>query len=163
MEPVAARRARAGAPSTRGSHDHRRYYSRGMTLERKFRRLVVEDGTFVWTLRHKHLPNAAVNRECREVLGLQRDGKRGRLEVVFRAGPGRAVGDGCFSGQIGIVDGVWLNLHMPGVVRAVLDEAVQRGWRADAPALVRVDGWELVDAVAARLKEQEGADIRFRG
>ena len=124
-----------------------------MARERKTRRLIGDGGTFVWTLRHKHLPNQLMDRQCRDVLGIRREGDTGRLEVVFRGGPGRAVGDGCYRGQVGIVDGVWLNLHMPGVVRAVLEEARERGWNPGNPALVRVDGWELVAAVAARLGE----------
>ncbi|GAA2058794.1 hypothetical protein GCM10009839_80990 [Catenulispora yoronensis] len=127
-----------------------------MTRERKTRRLVVGGDVFIWSVRHKHLPERSTDRECREVLGIRRDGQRGRLEVVFAAGPGHAAGDGCDSGQVGVVDGVWLNLHLPSVVRAVLDEAVERGWQADDPAAVHVDGWGLIEAVAARLDGRAG-------
>lgn len=42
-----------------------------------------------------------------------------------------------------------LNLHRPGVARALLDEAIARGWDTISP--MEIDGWEIFDAVQARL------------
>ncbi|HEY0935845.1 MAG TPA: hypothetical protein VGD91_19135, partial [Trebonia sp.] len=89
------------------------------------------------------------------MLSISRQGARGRLLIVFRAEPGRAVPDGTGpSGAVGTVPndtlpndpvpndpvpndtlpndpvpngpglGVWLNLHEPGAVRALLNEAM---------------------------------------
>ena len=131
-----------------------------MARERSSRRLVASDIVFIWSLRHKHLPHQPMNRQCREVLGIRREGERGRLEIVFRSGPNHAVGDGCYSGQVGVVNGVWLNLHMPGVVRALLDEAIEGGWNTREPTLLRLDGWGLIDAVAGKLEDHAGVDTR---
>jgi hypothetical protein len=133
-----------------------------MARERSARRLVANDIVFIWSLRHKHLPYQAINRQCREVLGISRERERGRLEIAFRSDPNHAVGDGCYAGQVGIVDGVWLNLRMPGVVRTLLDEATERGWNAQQPTLLRIDGWGLVDSVASKLENHAGVEIRRR-
>ena len=133
-----------------------------MTRERTSRRLVIGDNVFIWSLRHKHLPDRSANHRCREVLGIRREEERGRLEFVFRSGPGHAVGDGCYSGQVGIVNGVWLNLHMPGVVRALLDQAIERGWHPAAPTLLTINGWTFADAIASRLADHAGVETRRR-
>lgn len=53
------------------------------------------------------------------------------------------------SGAVGTSDDVWLNLHEPGTVRALLDEAIARGWNAGDPEGMQIDGWTLFDQVAA--------------
>lgn len=49
----------------------------------------------------------------------------------------------------------YLNLNRPGVVRALLDEALSRGWRASAPGRGEFDGWVMIDAVLNRLRTTE--------
>ncbi|MFC7104235.1 hypothetical protein ACFQQB_29615 [Nonomuraea rubra] len=44
-----------------------------------------------------------------------------------------------------------MNLHEPGTVRALLDEAVRRGWDGDDPRTVCLDGWDLFTAAATRI------------
>jgi hypothetical protein len=54
------------------------------------------------------------------------------------------------SGAVG-TGGLWLNLHEPGTVRALLDEATRRGWDSDDPRTSHLDGWDLFTAAATRL------------
>ncbi|MFE7793585.1 hypothetical protein [Streptomyces sp. NPDC057460] len=111
---------------------------------RKPRRLVVCDETFLWSVGHHHHTDRGRYQDCREVLTIRRSGAPGRLLVVFRAGPGRLVPDGFLpSGAVGTSAGSWLNLHEPGTVRALLDEAVSRGWHPDNPPTEQLDGWRL--------------------
>ncbi|MGW3351374.1 hypothetical protein ACWDA3_49435 [Nonomuraea rubra] len=44
-----------------------------------------------------------------------------------------------------------MNLHEPGTVRALLDEAVRRGWDGDDPRTVCLDGWDLFTAAVTRI------------
>ncbi|NRQ38722.1 hypothetical protein HII36_43890 [Nonomuraea sp. NN258] len=115
------------------------------------RRLVVGDEVFFWSVRHHHYVDQGPFRNCREVLSVRRGGSRGRLQIGFMGGEGRLVPDGLLhSGGVG-TGGRWLNLHEPGTVRALLDEALSGGgWRVDDPSTVRLDGWDLFDAVADR-------------
>ncbi|MFE4957025.1 hypothetical protein ACFRCW_23740 [Streptomyces sp. NPDC056653] len=119
----------------------------GLTMvrsSRKPRRLVVGDETFLWSVGHHHRTDGGLYQACREVLTIRRSGARGRLLVVFRAGPGRLVPDGLLpSGAVGTAAGSWLNLHEPGTVKALLDEAVSRGWHPDNPPTEQLDGWGL--------------------
>jgi hypothetical protein len=117
---------------------------------RRLRELVVGDHTYLWSRTHRH-EGAPEALECREVLAIRRVGARGRLEVVFRAGDGVVVPDGLLhAGAVGRVGGATVNLNEPGIVRALLDEAVARGFPADTARRVQVDGWMLLDAVVAR-------------
>ncbi|GAA3082233.1 hypothetical protein GCM10020000_80260 [Streptomyces olivoverticillatus] len=52
------------------------------------------------------------------------------------------------SGDVGYVRGGSLNLHEPGVVRALLDVASARGWQPGERQAVEIDGWPLLEAVA---------------
>ncbi|MET7331804.1 hypothetical protein, partial [Nonomuraea sp. NPDC005650] len=57
-------------------------------------------------------------------------GAPGQLVIVFHGGPGRLVNDGMFLHNGGVLrtsDRAYLNLHRPGVARALLDEALERG------------------------------------
>ncbi|MFF4485190.1 hypothetical protein ACFY0F_01645 [Streptomyces sp. NPDC001544] len=114
-----------------------------MRSERRVRRLVDGEGTaHRWTVRHRHAAGVA----CREVLTLYREGVRTR--IVFRSGAGRLLPDGLLhSGCVGDGGGELLNLHRPGVVRAFVDEARERGL---LDCSKEVDGWELFPAVAVR-------------
>ncbi|NUT45612.1 MAG: hypothetical protein HOV86_37035 [Thermoactinospora sp.] len=117
--------------------------------DRKPRRLVVGEETYIWTVRHAH----DQGRDCRETLTLRRDGTRGRAQVVFRSGEGRVVSGGFYmpSGSVA-TDGAWLNLHLPGTVRALLDEVIAGGWDPVDPTTLQVDGWSLIEKVAALQK-----------
>lgn len=110
--------------------------------ERRLRRLVVDGTAWLWTVRHRHP-------ECREVLSLHREGARATLRLVFRPGPGRYVADGFLHvGAVSSAHGEPLNLHEPGVVRRLLDEATARGLLPVAPGEDReLDGWPLFDAL----------------
>lgn len=115
------------------------------------RRLVVGDATFFCSLGHEHRVDQGRYQECREILTLRRHGARGRLRIVFQQDAGRLVPDGYLhSGAVGTTEDVWLNLHQPGAVRALLDEAIARGWNTGDPATVQVDGWAPFDTVATR-------------
>lgn len=122
-----------------------------MTRRRGPRYLIVGADRFVWSRRHVHerVDGVPAYADCREVVSIRRDGSRGRIEVEFRGGEGRAVGGGpLHAGAVWRADGRVLNLNQPGVVRALLDEVVARGWRADSSGREKVDGWPLFDAVA---------------
>ncbi|MFD0023989.1 hypothetical protein [Streptomyces sp. NPDC058382] len=118
---------------------------------KKSRRLVADGVTFLWSVTHRHRRDDARLVGCRETLAVRPVVGRGRLEVAFEGGPGRMVPDGLLpSGVVGKVAGVYLNLNEPGTARALLDEALSRGWCTDAPAVHVMDGWELFDAVSDR-------------
>jgi hypothetical protein len=102
-------------------------------------------------VRHRHRADESGAAVCRELVALRRDGSRGRLLIVFEQGPGRLVPDGYLpSGAVTRAEGPGLNLYEPGAARALLDEALARGWQPDDPAPARLDGWDLFDAVSAR-------------
>jgi hypothetical protein len=115
------------------------------------RQLVVGGETFLWSVRHAHHGEDGRYEHCREVLTIRRPGALGRLEVVFAGCPGHLVPDGRTpSGAVGTCDGVWLDLHEPGTVRALLDEVTSRGGRVGGDWTDEVDGWPLLETVAAR-------------
>lgn len=117
--------------------------------------LLVEQATYRWTVSHTHRADdgSPTYHDCTEHLTIRRDGDPGRLEIVFAVGPGKSVADPVHSGGVKRGDD-YLNLHRPGVVRALLDEAIDRGWLPAEPGRCELDGWALVDSVLARLAEQ---------
>ncbi|APY89928.1 hypothetical protein DCW30_17235 [Streptomyces alfalfae] len=122
---------------------------------RKPRRLVADGRTYLWTLRHHHRLGASGRSEdCRETLTLypQADGSGGPLRIVFAEAPGRYVPGGApfGSGDVGFVRGGSLNLHEPGAVRALLDEALAGGRWPDDRRATEIDGWTLLEAASAR-------------
>ncbi len=118
--------------------------------------MVADGRTYLWTLRHSHhAPDGGRPTDCRETLTLfpQPDGAGGSLRIVFAESPGRYVPGGfpVGSGDVGYVQGSSLNLHEPGVVRALLDAASAGGWQPGERRAVELDGWPLLEsAVAAR-------------
>lgn len=136
------------------------------------RKLVVGDRAYWFSVGHLHDVDRSSGgpptyRGCRERVMIRRDLPRAApLIITFIGGSGRGVGDGLNPSGIvirwveewdessippGVVartSGV-VNLHRPGVARALLDEAIARGW--DTVSRMEIDGWELFDAVEARL------------
>jgi hypothetical protein len=127
---------------------------------RKARRLLAGDETYLWSRGHDHrveyIQSGAFEggpgyRGCRDLVIIRRLGARGRLVLSFPGGPGRGVCDGYGAGGVvGSAESGWLNLHEPGTVRELLDEALASGWQPGDPAVKETDGWLFFDAVAAR-------------
>lgn len=130
-------------------------YGHGMARKLiRTRRLVVDENTvYMWSVRHKHARTDGRCPDCRTTLSLRREGTTARLELAFRAGPGRVVADGYWeSGSVGDTEQNWLNLYEPGSARRLLDEATVRGLLPTAAGTTEVDGWPLFDAVVANEK-----------
>ncbi|WP_420037494.1 hypothetical protein ACN2WE_39370 [Streptomyces sp. cg28] len=119
---------------------------------RKPRRLIADGRTYLWTLRHRHDVTDR-GRTCSETLVLhpQPAGSGPSLRIVFAEAPDRFVPGGAplGSGDVGHIRGASLNLHEPGAVRALLDAASARGWRAEGRQPVEFDGWSLLEEAAA--------------
>ncbi|MEU0880168.1 hypothetical protein ABZ345_16330 [Lentzea sp. NPDC005914] len=112
----------------------------------KFRKLVVGDDRFIWTVGHGC-------REYRELVRFRKFGSAGHVLVVFRSRPaeGHFTSDEYDNGTAKHADGRHLNLHLPGVARALMDEVISRGWQPDSTGHVEMDGWDLFDAVTFRI------------
>ncbi|MFD3539362.1 hypothetical protein ACFWUQ_07660 [Streptomyces sp. NPDC058662] len=134
---------------------------------KKPRRLVAGGRVYMWTMRHSHTrgPDGRAV-DCRHILTLspQPSGSGGPLRVVFADGPGRYVPGGApfGSGDVGFTRGANLNLHEPGAVRALLDAALSRGWQPGERRPSEVDGWPLLEAVAAARAVGAGPDAPAR-
>ena len=119
----------------------------------RYRRLLVGPDTYRWRTGHTHRRDGQRFVDCREAVLLRREGRPGRVNIVFRAGPGRIIPDGGPYTHSGGVqrsrDETVLDLHRPRVVRALLDIAVARG--EDFGSSAEIDGWPLLDAVHAHL------------
>jgi hypothetical protein len=122
----------------------------------KPRRLVVGDRTYLYSIGHEHRvehgdTGAQRYFDCTEIVSIRLRGATGRILIAFRAGEGRIVSDGILpGGTVGTAEVGLLNLHEPGTVRALLDEAIACGWNPDATTIEHLDGWRLFDAGAAR-------------
>ncbi|MFG2016282.1 hypothetical protein [Actinomadura geliboluensis] len=120
---------------------------------RRYRRLLVGPDAYRWRVGHQHTRDGRRLLDCRETLLLRQEGRPGRINVVFREGPGRIVPDGGPYTHSGSVcraeDETMLNLHRPRVVRALLDVALGRG--EDFWSSAEIDGWTIIDAVYAHL------------
>lgn len=109
---------------------------------------MVADGTvYGWSFGHRH-DRLRGYPGCTSTLTLWRPGLRARLRIAFRPEPDRIIADGYFDAgaAMRLPDRDYLNLHEPGSVRALLDEALARGL-FPAEGTVEVDGWPLFDAV----------------
>ncbi|MEV5610232.1 hypothetical protein [Streptomyces sp. NPDC052225] len=128
-----------------------------MGSRRRVRRLVADGTEYMWCFSHRH-DRVRGYPGCANTLTLWRAGSRARLRLVFRPGPGRIISDGYFAeGDVVRMPGqVCLNLHEPGTVRQLLDEALTRGLYPEAPRTVEVDAWPLFDAVTDRAGSTSG-------
>ncbi|OIJ97844.1 hypothetical protein BIV25_13690 [Streptomyces sp. MUSC 14] len=123
-----------------------------MGSRRRVRRLVVDGTVYGWCFWHRH-DRARGCPGCASTVSLWRLGSRARLRLVFRPAAGRIIADGYHDegAAMRLPDRAYLNLHEPGSVRALLDEALARGlFPAAGPVEAEVDGWPLFDAVRAR-------------
>ncbi|MFD7326514.1 hypothetical protein ACFV9D_36475 [Streptomyces sp. NPDC059875] len=126
-----------------------------MRRERVPRRLVVGETVWLWSVGHTHTPGRTPfgpdYPDCRELLTLRRaDARHAQLRLVFPTGEGRLASDGTgAAGTVGTPAGPDLNLHEPGVVRRLLEEAESRGLLPVAHGTAEVDGWPLFDSVVA--------------
>ncbi|MFC1415707.1 hypothetical protein [Streptacidiphilus cavernicola] len=114
------------------------------------RHLTIDDRTYLWSLRHTHHALAdGTCEDCCETLSIRSLEGRGGLRIHFPYGPDWLVPDGYPqpSGTVGTRDGRTLNLHEPGTVRALLDEAIRHGLNPGEPTTEELDGWTLFDAV----------------
>ncbi|MFC7218841.1 hypothetical protein ACFQLX_11765 [Streptomyces polyrhachis] len=109
--------------------------------------MVVDGTVYGWCFAHRH-DRVRGYPGCSSTVTLWRPGGRARLRLVFQPGPDRVIADGYFDeGAAGrLSDRAYLNLHEPGSVRALLDEALVRGLFPEKET-VEVDGWPLFDAV----------------
>ncbi|MFF3454129.1 hypothetical protein ACFYXH_07310 [Streptomyces sp. NPDC002730] len=125
------------------------------------RRLVVDENTvYMWSVRHKHARADGRSPDCRTTLSLRREGTTARLELAFRASPGRIIAEGYWeSGSVGDSERNWLNLYEPGSARRLLDEATARGLLPTAAGTTEVDGWPLFDAVVAGGTGDQGSGV----
>ncbi|WP_069814389.1 hypothetical protein [Streptomyces sp. TP-A0874] len=117
---------------------------------RRVRRIVVGGTVYGWCFGHRH-DRVRGYSGCSSTVTLWRSGSRTGLRLVFQPGPGRVIAGGYLDegAVVRLSDGAYLNLHRPGSVRALLDEALARELFPVAGA-VEVDGWPLFDAVADR-------------
>ncbi|MEV6680064.1 hypothetical protein AB0N09_24835 [Streptomyces erythrochromogenes] len=122
------------------------------------RRLVVDGHTYTQSVRHSHSRPGGPDRDCCESLTVHLTGARGALRIVFREGPGRLVPNGwpMVSGEVSLTTTESLYLHEPGTVRALMEEARDRGWRPDGPSGMEIDGWTLFEAALRRRKDSAG-------
>ncbi|MGW0999357.1 hypothetical protein ACWD5V_40045 [Streptomyces sp. NPDC002523] len=114
---------------------------------RRVRRMVVGGIAYGWCFGHRH-DRVRGYPGCTSSVTLWRPGSRACLRLVFRPASDRVIADGYFDegAVVRMPDRECLNLHEPGSVRALLDEALVRGL-FPAAGTVEVDGWPLFDAV----------------
>ena len=109
--------------------------------------MVVGGTVYGWCFGHRH-DRVGGYPGCSSTVTPWRDEGRACLRLVFRPASGRAIADGYFDegAVLRLPDRARLNLHEPGDVRALLDDALVRGlFPATGPA--ETDGRPLFDAV----------------
>ncbi|MFF5404155.1 hypothetical protein ACFY8K_15425 [Streptomyces misionensis] len=121
-----------------------------MGSRRRVRRLAVRGTVYGWCFGHRH-DRVRGYTACSSTLTLWRTGNRACLRLLFRPASDRAIADGYFDegAVVRLPDREYLNLHEPGSVRALLDEALARGL-FPTTGTAEVDGWPLFDAVRPR-------------
>lgn len=117
---------------------------------RRLRRLVTERGRFTWWVRHFHDPGAVPPVSCNVAVGFGREGSRGRLDIVFREDAARRIrGHVAQANWVVRAGSEALNLHEPGVVRVLLDGALDGGWDPAVTGRTQLDGWLLAEPLFA--------------
>ncbi|MDX6312312.1 MAG: hypothetical protein QOF84_6125 [Streptomyces sp.] len=121
---------------------------------RRSRRLTVGPERFRWSVGHRHGGPSGV--DCQEVLTVFREKPAGgHFRFAFPL-DGAVVHQGGVwrPGAGGPGTGGYLNLNLPGTVRALLDEARASGHSLTVGAAAEVDGRQFFDAVLARLGDR---------
>lgn len=117
------------------------------------RRIVIDGVPYRYSRRHGHVAGPA-GRRCEEVLrAWVEDGSQGILVLRFRDQQGGAtLAGGGWGGHDGalLIDGEHVNLHLPGVVAALL-QAARRSSQPPPRQTLELDGFELW-----RLRSREG-------
>ncbi len=130
-----------------------------MSSKRALRKLTFGGTTYLWRVGHRHrrVPSQFVGGyayvDCTETLSIRIEGARGNLVIEFAPAEGRHVPSGgpSQSGCVAVfIDGEYrgINLHEPGIVRKMIELALERG--VDLTKETRVDGWPLFDALLER-------------
>lgn len=142
-----------GNPTVRGRrsvnpHAHTGSAAYGVLVknDRRFRRLVVDDTTWYWTVRQRVKP---AYEDCRLTLSLYPEGTRRRLALIFRPDSDRIISNCYFlSGTVvRLPDHSCLNLYEPGTVRRLLDAVAPTSALFASDQVIEVDGWQYFDAV----------------
>jgi hypothetical protein len=109
-----------------------------MSLHRKQRVLVVGEGSYLWTVGHRH------TKTCEEVLSIRRVGAPSRRTLCFENRPGFVIPVGGLASAAGVITDdadQTLNLNEPGTVRAFVDVLVASEWPATDRRAQELDGW----------------------
>jgi hypothetical protein len=108
-----------------------------MSLYRKQRVLVVGEGSYLWSVGHRHTET------CEEVLSIRRVGAPSRRTLCFENRPGFDIPLGGPSAAGVITDDAdrTLNLNEPGTVRAFVDVLTASEWPATDRRAQEIDGW----------------------
>lgn len=108
-----------------------------MSLYRKQRVLVAGEGSYLWSVGHRH------TKTCEEVLSIRRVGSPSRRTLRFENRPGFAIPLGGPSAAGVITDDAdrTLNLNEPGTVRAFVDVLTASQWPETDRRAWEIDGW----------------------
>ncbi|MEV5878474.1 hypothetical protein AB0L75_30470 [Streptomyces sp. NPDC052101] len=116
-----------------------------MGSRRRVRRIAVGGTVYGWCFGHRH-DRVRGYPGCSSTVTLWRPGSRACLRLVFQPASDRVIGYLDEGAVMRLPDREHLNLHEPGSVRALLDEALVCGL-FPATGQVEVDGWPLFDTV----------------
>jgi hypothetical protein len=119
------------------------------------RKIVVDEIELMWTRRHNHEAGP-----CTETLTVWRaDKPGGRLRVRFVNGQGGATteggGWGGYEGGLLFGDRSY-NLNRPGVVAALVQQALREGWNSSARGERELDGFALLGCADTPDESAEG-------
>jgi hypothetical protein len=121
----------------------------------RLRKLVVDDTMWLWSVQHQHQHG-----QCREVVSLYHQQTKATLKILFYAAPGRFVADGCrHIGLLGNSNGNLLNLHTPGTIRSLLQQAIAHHMVPTKRGEKEINGWPLFDAIISHKDTPATGDI----
>jgi hypothetical protein len=124
-------------------------YRDAVKENRRLRRMVVGDTTWLWTVRRR---SHRAHGHCRLKLTLYPEGPgRRRLVLVFAPAENRVVSSCYFAAGdlVRLPDHTWLNLYEPATVRRLLDAAAPALDHSPSAHTVELDGWPYFDTITA--------------